>query len=77
MVSMPFKRAVVLLSGLGAVCSRVPWFQCPLSGQLCCCNTILVQGEHLTTVSMPFKRAVVLLSNERVQAATDGGFNAL
>ncbi len=37
-VSMPFKRAVVLLSQLvGGQRLRVR-FQCPLSGQLCCCQ---------------------------------------
>ena len=36
-------------------------FQCPLSGQLCCCK-MLEQAAAALKVSMPFKRAVVLLS---------------
>ena len=34
---MPFKRAVVLLLGTVFCDSDNVRFQCPLSGQLCCC----------------------------------------
>ena len=36
---MPFKRAVVLLLPQGVVSTYHEEFQCPLSGQLCCCQT--------------------------------------
>ena len=57
---MPFKRAVVLLlSGIPLVGAWLK-FQCPLSGQLCCCDDKRF-AKLLRKVSMPFKRAVVLL----------------
>ena len=35
---MPFKRAVVLLFVTAGMSDRWIMFQCPLSGQLCCCS---------------------------------------
>ena len=37
-VSMPFKRAVVLLFADRELWQALGVFQCPLSGQLCCCR---------------------------------------
>ena len=57
---MPFKRAVVLLSHARIDLAQHALFQCPLSGQLCCCTEPrTIKGPCF--VSMPFKRAVVLL----------------
>ena len=61
---MPFKRAVVLLCTTTAPMARWIWFQCPLSGQLCCCQKERERQEDEDAVSMPFKRAVVLLFAE-------------
>ena len=59
-VSMPFKRAVVLLFVMFNQQLTAAKFQCPLSGQLCCCKRGVIP-PWLRSVSMPFKRAVVLL----------------
>ena len=73
---MPFKRAVVLLSSSGQRWLTAGRFQCPLSGQLCCCDSDGYRFPH-RGVSMPFKRAVVLLYCGPPARGAVRGFNAL